>query len=73
MIKWYDIIGLIVPVYLTMWWVIVYVVASMNKWNVLLMANNYGEGLIELILISIAFIWGFISVIRIMKVCICNV
>ena len=69
-VKWYDIVGLVVPIYLTMWWVIVYVVASMNNWNVLLMANNYGEGLIELVLISIAFIWGFISVIRIMKVCI---
>ena len=65
--KWYDIVGLAIPVYLTMWWVVVYVVAGMNNWNVLLMANNYGEGMIELVLISVAFIWGAISFVRIIK------
>jgi len=72
MIKWYDLLGLFAPVYLTGILVWVYFVGSANNWIVTLRMNDYGEGLAEIILVSICFIWSVVTYIRLFRVCICN-
>jgi len=72
MIKWYDLLGLFAPVYLTGILVWVYFVGSANNWIVTLRMNEYGEGLAEIVFVSICFVWGVITYFRLFRVCICN-
>ena len=67
-LKWYDLLGLFAPVYLTGIFVWVYFVGANNNWIVTLRMNDYGEGLAEIILVSICFIWSVVTYIRLFRV-----
>ena len=66
-LKWYDLLGLFAPIYLTGVWVWIYSQALNSSWIFPLRVSDFGEGLAELILISICFVWSVVTYIRLFR------